>query len=208
MIVAIDGPAGAGKSTLARRLAQRLGFTYVDTGAMYRALAWLALDQGLDPDDERALAALAAGDSISFDGGRVVAEGRDVTAEIRTTRVDRVVSAVAGHAAVRRVMRERQRELATGDAVVEGRDIGTVVCPAADVKIYLLADVGERARRRRSERPHEDPDALAGDLRRRDERDAAQTQPAQDAEVIDTTALDADAVLARAEELVRARRRP
>jgi cytidylate kinase len=205
MIVAIDGPAGAGKSTLARRLAERLGFAYVDTGAMYRALAWLALERDLDPDDEQAVAALAAENSVSFQGERVLAGGRDVTVEIRTTRVDRVVSAVAGHAEVRSIMRERQRELATGDAVVEGRDIGTVVCPAADVKIYLVADPGERAQRRRSERPGEDPDALAGDLRRRDERDAAQTRPAEDAEIVDTTSLDADAVLERAEQLVRAR---
>jgi cytidylate kinase len=206
LIVAIDGPAGAGKSTLARRLAERLGFAHVDTGAMYRALAWLALERGLDPDDESRLAELASENRVSLEGGRVLLGGRDITDEIRASRVDRIVSAVARHPAVRRILRERQRELASGDAVVEGRDIGTVVCPAAEVKVYLVADPNERVRRRRTERADDD-DTLAGDLWRRDERDAVHMEPAADAEVIDTTELSADEVLALVEELVRSRAR-
>ena len=130
MIVAIDGPAGSGKSTVARGLAARLGFRYLDTGAMYRALTWLALEDGLDLDDAHALEALALADPVAFEGERVHVRGADVTEAIREPRIDRVVSAVARHPEVRAVMKERQRELAeVGDAVIEGRDIGTVVCP-------------------------------------------------------------------------------
>jgi cytidylate kinase len=162
MIVAIDGPAGAGKSTVARTLATRLGFRYLDTGAMYRALTWLALEDG--------------------------------------------VSTVARHPAVRDVMRERQRELAQqGDAVIEGRDIGTVVCPDAEVKVYLVANAAERARRRVAERPEVGAEALATDLRLRDERDAIQMQPAPDAERIDTTDLSVEEVVDRIEGLVQAK---
>src|SRR5688572_21232232 len=139
VIVAIDGPAGAGKSTVARRLAERLGFSYVDTGAMYRALTWLALLWDVSPEHERKLAELAVGHPVSFDGDRVFIAGFDVTEEIREARVDRVVPVVARHPDVRAVMRTRQRELAqTGDVVVEGRDIGTVVAPEAEVKVYLV----------------------------------------------------------------------
>src|SRR5215211_3189776 len=207
MIVAIDGPAGAGKSTVARQLASRLGFRYLDTGAMYRALTWLALDEAISLEDGLALAALAQTNAVTFDaGGGVAIGGRDVTEAIRGADIDRVVSTVAWHPEVRRVMRDRQRELAEeGDAVIEGRDIGTVVAPDAEVKVYLVAEPGVRARRRLSERPEIGADALATDLRLRDQRDAVRMQPAPDATTIDTTDLDIDDVVAQIEALVRAR---
>jgi cytidylate kinase len=207
VIVAIDGPAGAGKSTVARALAKRLGFRYLDTGAMYRSLTWLALQQGLPLGDGEPLGALAAAHPVTFDEqGRVFIDGTDVTAAIRQVRVDRMVPVVARHPEVRRVMRERQRELASeGDAVIEGRDIGTIVAPGAEVKVYLVADESVRAARRQSERPDIGADALATDLKLRDESDRVRMQPAEDAEEIDTTDLDVDEVVARIEELVRAR---
>jgi CMP/dCMP kinase len=206
VIVAIDGPAGSGKSTIARGLAERLGFRYLDTGAMYRALTWLALEDGVDLDDGPALEALAVANPVAFEGDRVLVRGKDLTAAIRAQRIDRVVSTVARHPEVRRIMRERQRELAeVGDAVIEGRDIGTVVCPDAEVKVYLVADPTERARRRQADHPDIGAEALATDLRLRDERDAAQMQAAPDAEQIDTTALTIDEVLDRIEQLVEMR---
>ena len=207
MIVAIDGPAGAGKSTVARRLAQRLGFRYLDTGAMYRALTWLALERGVSLENGEGIAELARTFPVSFDGsGRVSIAGTDVTEAIRHARIDRAVPTLAKHTDVRAVMRQRQRDLAeTGDVVIEGRDIGTVVAPHADVKVYLVADRAERERRRLAERPEIGADALATDLRLRDESDAANMRAAPDAEQIDTTRLDVRDVVARIEALVRER---
>jgi CMP/dCMP kinase len=206
MIVAIDGPAGSGKSTVARSLAERLGFRYLDTGAMYRALTWLALEDRIGLDDADALAALAASNRVIFDGDHVLVRGEDVTEAIRAPRIDRVVSMVARHPCVRAIMRERQRELAeVGDAVIEGRDIGSVVWPEAEVKVYLVADPTERARRRQADHPDIGAEALATDLRLRDERDSAQMQAAPDARKIDTTELSVDEVLDEIERLVEAR---
>jgi CMP/dCMP kinase len=203
LIVAIDGPAGAGKSTVARGLAARLGFRYLDTGAMYRALTWLALEEGADLEDGEALAEIARAHPVSFDGDRVFIREEDVSEAIRQPAVDRVVSSVARHTEVRAIMRTRQRELAEqGDAVIEGRDIGTVVCPHAEVKVYLVADPSVRARRRLADRPEIGAEALATDLRLRDERDAVQMRPAPDAVEIDTTELTIEDVLGRIEALV------
>jgi cytidylate kinase len=208
VIVAIDGPAGTGKSTVARLLAEHLGFRYLDTGAMYRALTWLALERGVNLDDADALAALARENEAEIEGTRISIAGMDVTEAIRTAEIDRVVSSVARHQPVREVLRERQRALADGgDAIMEGRDIGAVVVPHADVKIYLVADAAVRASRREAERPGIGADALATDLRLRDERDAGQLQAAPDAETIDTTSLTVEEVVRRIEAAVAAHAR-
>ncbi len=207
MIVAIDGPAGAGKSTVARALAERLGFRYLDTGAMYRALTWLAMKKELDLSNKAALAELANAEPVSFDeDGRVWIAGIDVTSSIRKTNIDRMVPVVASQPAVREVMRELQRSLGkAGDVVIEGRDIGTVVAPDAAVKVYLVADRDERARRRMAERPGIGADALATDLRKRDEKDADRMQRAEDAQEIDTTNSTVEQVVEQIEALVRQR---
>jgi cytidylate kinase len=204
MIVAIDGPAGSGKSTVASTLASRLGFHYLDTGAMYRALTWVARRDGMDLRDGPGLAALAVAHPVSFGlDGHVELDGEDVTASIRDAEIDRLVPTVARHPEVREVMRERQRALAVvGDSVIEGRDIGTVVAPDAEVKVFLLAEEDERARRRTQDRPGVSAETLAADLRSRDERDAVNTRPAEDAVLLDTTLLSVEDVVERIAELV------
>ena len=207
MIVAIDGPAGAGKSTVARALAERLGFRYLDTGAMYRAVTWLAMQRTMRPRRRRrARGARSSGTRhLRRRGSRVDRRDRRHVVDSQA-RIDRMVPVVAAYPGVRQVMRERQRQLGhDGDVVIEGRDIGTVVAPDAEVKIYLVADRDERARRRMADRPGIGADALATDLRKRDEKDAERMEPAADAQEIDTTDLDVEDVVERIETLVRER---
>jgi cytidylate kinase len=217
MIVAIDGPAGSGKSTVARVLARRLGFTYLDSGALYRAVTLLALDRGANLDDGQELGRITRDASIELHERdhhyvQVVVDGRDVSEEIRSPRVTGATSKVAVHAQVRDAMLGKQRELiANGDYVVEGRDIGTVVAPGADLKLFLTAEAGERARRRAAElerRGHAaDAEQVRAAIEERDRRDstraAAPMRPAEDAILLDTTGLDVDEVVGRAVELVR-----
>jgi CMP/dCMP kinase len=204
MIVAIDGPAGAGKSSVARALALRLGFRYLDTGAMYRALTWLAEQRRVELDDVTALVALARSHPVEFgEGGGVFIAGHDVTAEIRSPVIDSSVPIVARHPEVREVMRERQRELGEqGDSVIEGRDIGEIVAPHAEVKVWLQADPAVRAERRHAEREGIAADELAEEMQRRDERDRINTHRAEDAVEIDTTHLDLEQVVDLIETLV------
>ena len=220
MIVAIDGPAGSGKSTVARELARRLGFTYLDSGALYRAVTLLALDRGVDLDDGPALGRLGADTKLELrergdDYVQVIADGRDVSEEIRAPRVTVASSTVAAHPEVRAALLRKQRELIdSGDYVAEGRDIGTVVAPDAAVKLFLTADPEERARRRADElerRGHEaDAEEVQAAIEHRDmldsTRSAAPLRVAEDAVVIDTTGLDVDEVVERAAELVDAAR--
>src|SRR5258707_4076408 len=155
LIVAIDGPSGAGKGTIARTLAEALQYRHVDTGAMYRAVGWKAVHDGIALDDEPALAALAERSQIRLEGGRVSIDGHDITQDIRTPEMDKAASAVARIPRVREVLVARQRRIGEpGGVVMEGRDIGTVVFPDADVKIYLDASAEERARRRMNDPAH------------------------------------------------------
>jgi cytidylate kinase len=190
VLVAIDGPAGAGKSTVARAVARALRFTYLDTGAMYRSVALAAL-RGLD---------VPAALDIAFDGDRVLLGGEDVTDAIRTPEVSEQASVVANDPAVREALVAQQRALiAGGDYVAEGRDIATVVAPDAEVKVYLTAHPAERARRRAAE-TGQDPDDVAAELLSRDERDSGHgrttLEPAPGAVPLDTTGMSIDAVVA------------
>jgi len=219
VIVAIDGPAGAGKSTVARELAARLGVGYLNTGAMYRALSLLALERGVAPDDAGALADLARAHEIGLQvtpiGERVMVDGRDVTDAVRAQRVTRIVSQVAAHRAVRGEIVSLQREvLATGDWVADGRDIGSVVCPDAEVKIYLTADPRERARRRHDELVSGGADVALDDVLQeiveRDRTDSTREESPlvvpDGAVVVDTSGVPAGAVVERLLEIVAAPR--
>ena len=209
MVIAIDGPAAAGKSTVARALAERLGLTYLDSGAMYRCVALAALRAGVDPDDGTALGAFARGLEIAVSGGRVSLDGEDVTEQIRAPEVASAASRVAVHPEVREAMVERQRALfAVGDYVAEGRDIGTVVSPGARLKVFLTATDDERARRRAAETGDPLPDVLSAQSRRdaRDrERAHGALRPADDAVEMDTTGLSVEEVVDRVVALVRER---
>lgn len=190
--IAIDGPAGAGKSTVSRAVAQHLGLDRLDTGAMYRAVAWAALARQLDLGDESALADLAEHLRLEV-GARVVADGTDITQAIREPDVNRAVSVVAARAAVRAVLVARQRQWVAdhGGGVVEGRDIGSVVFPDADLKVYLTASLDERARRR----SEEGPDGVARRDRLDSTRAASPLEVADGAHVVDTTGRSVDDVV-------------
>ena len=211
LVVAIDGPAGAGKSTLARGLAQELGVPYVNTGLMYRSVASVALREGVDPADEEALRGIAAALEFALDESStpvLTINGKRPGVELTTAEVEAVVSAVARHAEVRAVLRAAQRALGAAGSVMEGRDIGTVVFPDADVKVFLRAEPDERISRREAERG--DPDEALGEaLERRDALDAKTNPlvPAPDAHLVDTTGLARDEVLRQVLELVEAARR-
>lgn len=209
MVIAIDGPAGAGKSTVSRAVAAELGFTYLDSGAMYRCVALAALEAGTDPDDGAALAALAGGLEVEFDGRRVLLDGRDVSAAIREPGVTAAASRVSVHEAVREAMVVRQRALiAAGRYVAEGRDIGTVVSPEAPLKVFLTASGEERARRRAAQ-TGEDFESVLNAQRRRDARDTEREhgalRAAADAVELDTTGLSLAEVVARIVSLARER---
>ena len=209
VIVAIDGPAGAGKSTVARSVARRLGYLYIDTGAMYRAVALWALRAGVPLDDLHRLEQLARQARIEFSGAQVLLNGEDVTAAIRDPQVTEAASKVAACGGVRRAMREEQRRIASShSAVMEGRDIGTVVFPDAQVKIFLDADPQERARRRAAETGGS-PQQVAREISERDQRDRTRAEApltqAPDAEYLDTSRLSALEVEEAILKLVRRR---
>lgn len=209
MVIAIDGPAGAGKSSVARALAERLGFTYLDSGAMYRCVALAALEHGADLDDGSALGELAAALAIDLEGERVRLDGRDVSEAIREPRVTEVSSRVSVHPGVREAMVAEQRRLiAAGRYVAEGRDIGTVVSPEAPLKVFLTASAEERARRRAAQ-TGEEADAVLAAQRERDARDEGREhsalRAADDAVELDTTGLSLDEVVSRVESLARDR---
>jgi cytidylate kinase len=209
MVIAIDGPAGAGKSTVARAVAAELGFTYLDSGAMYRCVALAALESGTSLDDGDALGELVEGLEIEFEDRRVLLGGRDVSDEIRAPAVTAAASRVSVHARVRKAMVDRQRRLiAAGRFVAEGRDIGTVVSPEAPLKVFLTASDEERARRRAAE-SGEDFESVLEAQRRRDARDTERElgalRPATDAVDLDTTGLALEEVVGRVIALVRAK---
>jgi CMP/dCMP kinase len=200
-VVAIDGPSGSGKSTVARTLAQRLRLDYLDTGAMYRAIAFAAMRYDIDPGDADQVAALAERVRLEPDGPNVTVDGYDASVEIRGPEVTKVVSIVAANPGVRREMVERQRAWieAHGGGVVEGRDIGTEVWPAAELKVYLTADLSVRAARRREEIGAEDERRVADDLVRRDTydstREASPLAVADDAVIVDTSERTVDDIV-------------
>lgn len=210
-VIAIDGPAGSGKSTVGRRLAERLGLTYLDTGAMYRAVAFAAIRQGVDPDEAASVAALARAIDIVVDDDGVRVDDIDATVEIRGPEVTRAVSMVAANPAVREELRARQRAwaLERGGGVIEGRDIGTVVFPDATLKVYLTASVEVRARRRAKEMTDLEYDEVAADIARRDAADSGRTDSplatAGDAVVVDTSELGIDQAVELIAEMVRER---
>jgi len=214
LVVAIDGPSGAGKGTVARAVAAELGYRHVDSGAMYRAVGWKALHAGVPVDDEDAVATLAERSTIDVTASRVTIDADDVTRAIRTPEIDRAAASVARLPKVRAILVERQRAIgAAGGIVMEGRDIGTVVFPRADVKIYLDASAEERARRRASDPAHSGvPGSVAAVqtlLTERDRADrtraASPLYAADDATVIDTTAKPIDVVVKEVLEIVKTR---
>lgn len=209
MVIAIDGPAGAGKSSVAHAVAAALGFTYLDSGAMYRCVALAGEERGAPLDDAAAMGELARGLQIELDGDRVVLDGRDVAAAIRAPRVTAAASRVSVHPPVREAMVARQRRLiAAGRYVAEGRDIGTVVSPDAPLKVFLTASAEERARRRAAQTGEGEAAVLAAQ-RERDERDETRAHSAlcaaSDAVEIDTTGLDLGEVVAQVVDLARER---
>jgi cytidylate kinase len=209
MVIAIDGPAGAGKSTVARAVAAELGFTYLDSGAMYRCVALAALEAGTSLDDGEALGALAQGLEIGLDGARVSLADRDVTAAIREPGVTAAASQVSVHPQVREAMVARQRQLiAAGSYVAEGRDIGTVVSPDSPLKVFLTASDEERARRRAAQ-TGEDFESVLDAQRRRDARDTEREhgalRAAEDAVELDTTGSSLEEVVGRVVGLARER---
>lgn len=201
MVVAIDGPAGAGKSTIAKSVAVALGVPHLDTGAMYRSVAWAALRDGVDVDEDDKIAELARTIECSITPDLVLIDGTDATAGIRSAEVTANVSAVAANPDVRITLRDRQREwaIASGGGVMEGRDIGTVVFPDAPVKVYLTASIEERARRRTAESGL-DYDEVVADMRRRDEADSTREHDplvrSADAVEVDTTDMTPDEAVA------------
>jgi cytidylate kinase len=206
-VVTLDGPAASGKSTVARRIAERLEVPFVSSGLLYRAATWLAAEAGADPGDEDALVRLLSGHQVRLephrDGDRIVIDGADATSGLHTDRIDAGVSAVAAWPRVRAWVNERLREI-PGPFVIDGRDMGRDVFPDARVKVYLTADPEVRAARRVGERAA-DLGAVADAIRRRDANDARQSVPADDAARIDTSALTLDEVVAEVMALVRAR---